>query len=1179
MKHDTLVFDDDVLANLLIRNNYCTASEIAEFKKIQKQLLAENTNKTLEEIIISGDNAEFSGKVKKFFEFLRIRWHGIIFSKLGMANQSLLRQDVDRALVTQRSLFLLKNKILHIDELLSLKKRIQSSAKDMISHAIDVLTTSEYHKLAPDALQYLVAEDEHALQWRMEYLQGMVGNKYRKTIIDDDVNSDEPVPNKMKQTQKVKWSLNELNHEPQDKQPSQAVSNMPESKESNKEEPSSPVSEHQEMKDLDEDHFDPHTHYGVGAPNISITRLTVIITAIICVVACIFIFLTNSGPKDMLKEIAGLWENKKYPEAEQRCRDFCTKYPKDALLTQVYQYLQDALLIRADISQRQEKWEESEKLILEALTYQSNNAMTEKLNIVLKEVQSHIQEKNLQNEWKNSIAQFRTDLSQAKLNSAKNILQSLSQYRNISQTQQQELLLLEQELKQAQQKNFLTLYRFYTKEETNIKPPEWNQDIQFTPAVRLPLQGRYKQYEYRDCSGLYFTTVNGYLYALSANDGSIQWIEFVGSNQCYQPILFSGPRECTNLSLADRVMVVSYRNSLKMLTANNGNVIWETVLPEFISVLPVTYRDKIYVGCLAGMCYQMDSLTGQIEGVYRTASSAIHPPCIDRSQKVLYITTSNQVYGYRLQDGKMTTFLESPDPICAPVIAISPYLIVPSKNNATSFLGVYQIPLLQETKLTPTLLKKITILGDLRTPCIVAGGLLAYTTNSQLSLYGIHPNNPQECLFAIGAPIPLEDKSPVFLQFTHFLHNLLLIQNKITVYELPDFTTNNAQLNKQFEASIPSLIPVENLHLSSVVLRSGDLLFYTQISKQAAYCQVNCISIKNKKATTIWQRQISPVPATQGVAVQDKRMMVITQDGTWHDLGLNEKNRLTYRMIDAGLPTYNPKICYIPEGEGYWAVTDRQANLVDAVTGWVTPWRPEIMLAVEFGKPIYYKGSVFACQGSGLFAFSAKTGQKTCLEYSEFRGKPFLGNLVFSDNSFWVGNDNGMLYRFQMLPDQPLPFLQKTASWKTQGAIRSEPLIHEGIAYFGSEDKNLYAVDFETQKLIWKFTTQGSIIAKPVLHQDTLYFGSEDRRFYAISRSTGNLIWKQQFYGKISYPCIIQDNSVLVTSQAGEIRRFDLATGQPIIQWNLPSPLASPLIFLDTYTFAVGCDGFIYMLK
>src|SRR5260221_13863594 len=66
--------------------------------------------------------------------------------------------------------------------------------------------------------------------------------------------------------------------------------------------------------------------------------------------------------------------------------------------------------------------------------------------------------------------------------------------------------------------------------------------------------------------------------------------------------------------------------------------------------------------------------------------------------------------------------------------------------------------------------------------------------------------------------------------------------------------------------------------------------------------------------------------------------------------------------------------------------------------------------------------------------------------------------------------------------------------WKfrTGGKIFSSPAIVNGLAFIGSEDGNLYAIDIKTGRRTWKFPTGGAVHSSPAIYGDNVYFGSFD---------------------------------------------------------------------------------------
>jgi len=80
--------------------------------------------------------------------------------------------------------------------------------------------------------------------------------------------------------------------------------------------------------------------------------------------------------------------------------------------------------------------------------------------------------------------------------------------------------------------------------------------------------------------------------------------------------------------------------------------------------------------------------------------------------------------------------------------------------------------------------------------------------------------------------------------------------------------------------------------------------------------------------------------------------------------------------------------------------------------------------------------------------------------------------------------------------------------FKTMGKVFSSPAVHKGIAYIGSGDHNLYALDAKTGRSLWKFTTGGAVHSSPTVYKNVVYFGSYDGFYYALNATTGKSIWK-----------------------------------------------------------------------
>ncbi|HEU0002754.1 MAG TPA: PQQ-binding-like beta-propeller repeat protein [Ktedonobacteraceae bacterium] len=82
--------------------------------------------------------------------------------------------------------------------------------------------------------------------------------------------------------------------------------------------------------------------------------------------------------------------------------------------------------------------------------------------------------------------------------------------------------------------------------------------------------------------------------------------------------------------------------------------------------------------------------------------------------------------------------------------------------------------------------------------------------------------------------------------------------------------------------------------------------------------------------------------------------------------------------------------------------------------------------------------------------------------------------------------------------------LVKDWSFIAGNAVQTTPAIMNGVIYFGSNDRKLYALNASTGKLIWSYTTGLDVIGSPAVANGVAYVGSNDKKLYALRASTGN---------------------------------------------------------------------------
>ncbi len=149
-------------------------------------------------------------------------------------------------------------------------------------------------------------------------------------------------------------------------------------------------------------------------------------------------------------------------------------------------------------------------------------------------------------------------------------------------------------------------------------------------------------------------------------------------------------------------------------------------------------------------------------------------------------------------------------------------------------------------------------------------------------------------------------------------------------------------------------------------------------------------------------------------------------------------------------------------------------------------------------------------------------------------------------------------------PSSPITQFSRV-KWKfhTGGKIFSSPAVSNGVAYVGSTDGNLYAVDVATGAQKWKFEAKSRITSSPAVADGLIYFGAYDGNFYAVNSVDGKVKWKFQTAGEHRFTA----THLHGTQPAAEA---------------MPDPfdfyLSSPVVWNGTVFFGSG-DGNIYSLN
>ncbi len=143
----------------------------------------------------------------------------------------------------------------------------------------------------------------------------------------------------------------------------------------------------------------------------------------------------------------------------------------------------------------------------------------------------------------------------------------------------------------------------------------------------------------------------------------------------------------------------------------------------------------------------------------------------------------------------------------------------------------------------------------------------------------------------------------------------------------------------------------------------------------------------------------------------------------------------------------------------------------------------------------------------------------------------------------------------------------------------SKPTVVDGVLYFGTPMRFVYAVDAKTGEELWKFEAGASQCGAPVYDQGKLYFGvhSGEDEFYCVDAKTGKPEWTQDIGWVFGSPNV-SDGMVYVPSIDGNVNAMDAETGALIWRHRLDRSICSEPMLEKDQVFWGSWDHYLYAM-
>jgi outer membrane protein assembly factor BamB len=173
----------------------------------------------------------------------------------------------------------------------------------------------------------------------------------------------------------------------------------------------------------------------------------------------------------------------------------------------------------------------------------------------------------------------------------------------------------------------------------------------------------------------------------------------------------------------------------------------------------------------------------------------------------------------------------------------------------------------------------------------------------------------------------------------------------------------------------------------------------------------------------------------------------------------------------------------------------------------------------------------------------------------------------------YIGSDNGTVYAVDAATGAP------KWTFTTGGPVQSAPAVVGGVVYVGSYDGNVYALNALTGSKIWNFNTGGNVVSAPAVDSGVVYVGSFSGSVYAIDASTGTQKWSFATGGMVLSSPAVANGDVFIGSNDGNVYALNATTGAKVWSFATGSFVQSSPAVVNGVVYVGSDDHDVYALK
>ena len=264
-------------------------------------------------------------------------------------------------------------------------------------------------------------------------------------------------------------------------------------------------------------------------------------------------------------------------------------------------------------------------------------------------------------------------------------------------------------------------------------------------------------------------------------------------------------------------------------------------------------------------------------------------------------------------------------------------------------------------------------------------------------------------------------------------------------------------------------------------------------------------------------------------------------------------------------------------------------------------------------SPVVADGNVYIGSNHTYYCLNASTGEKIwgCITDGWAEGNPAVDNgkiylvsrnqygvnkifCLYADTGqylwnytdcYWPFNPvvyNGMVY-FGSLDGyvRCLDALDGTLIWSFSTdsvGVSNAPAISDGKVNFGAGNGRMYCLDASNGEELWNYSTNGKIMECASIADGKVYFGSCDYKIYCLNAENGQSIWNYTTSYYVDSTPAIAYGKIFIGSRDCNLYCLDAGTGEYLWSYSANDEVDSSPAVADGKVYVGSDDGRVYCL-